>query len=64
MIQMKINNHQVLIKQAMDATRSINNMEDKIAKEWYGCTYDELDYDDREGVTYEAYDRLGRRCDK
>lgn len=35
-------------------------MEYKIAKEWYGCKWDELDYYDKEGVTYEAYDRLNK----
>mgnify|MGYP003460099372 FL=1 len=45
-------------KQALQATNRINAMEDKVAKEWYGCTWDELDYDDKELCTYEAYDRL------
>lgn len=45
-------------KQALQATNRINAMEDKVAKEWYGCTWNELDYDERELVTYEAYDRL------
>lgn len=53
-----------LLKQAMEqsmkATNRINAMEDKIAREWYGCKWDELDYDDRESVTYEAYDRLNK----
>ena len=48
------------MKQAMNATNRINAMEDKIAKELYGCKWDELDYDDRESVTYEAYDRLNK----
>ena len=46
------------VKMAQEATNRINAMEDKVAKEWYGCTWDKLDYDDRELCTYEAYDRL------
>ena len=46
------------VKIAREATNRINAMEDKVAKELYGCTWDELDYDDRESCTYEAYDRL------
>ena len=53
---MKDNN--VYSKMAQEATNRINAMEDKVAKEWYGCTWDKLDYDDRELCTYEAYDRL------
>lgn len=49
-----------LLKQAMNVTNRINAMEDKIAKEWYGCSWDELEYDDKELVTYEAYDRLNK----
>lgn len=51
-------NNPDLMKQAMNSTRRINSMEDKIAMEWYGCKWDDLDYDDRELVTLEAYDRL------
>lgn len=43
---------------AHEETNRINAMEDRVAKEWYGCTWDELDYDDKELCTYEAYDRL------
>ena len=53
---MKDNN--VYSKMAQEATNRINAMEDKVAKEWYGCTWDELDYDDKELCTQEAYDRL------
>ena len=53
---MKDNN--VYLEMAKEATNRINAMEDKVAKEWYGCTWDELDYDDKELCTYEAYDRL------
>ena len=42
---MKDNN--VYLKMAKEATNRINAMEDKVAKEWYGCTWDELDYDDK-----------------
>ena len=45
-------------KMAQEATNRINAMENKVAREWYGCTWDELDYDERTEVTYEAYDRL------
>ena len=54
-------NNDVYVKMAQEATNRINRinaMEDKVAKEWYGCTWDELDYDDKELCTYEAYDRL------
>ena len=47
-----------LIRQSIKSTKRINAIEDKIAKEWYGCKWDELDYDDKEIVTNEAYDRL------
>ena len=40
------------------STKRINAMEDKIAREWYGCSWNELEYDDKELVTNEAYDRL------
>ena len=53
---MKDNN--VYLKMAQEATNRLNAMGDKVAKEWYGCTFDELDYDDKELCTYEAYDRL------
>ena len=53
---MKDNN--VYSKMAQEATNRINAMEDKVAKELYGCTWDELDEDERTEVTYEAYDRL------
>ena len=46
------------VKMAQKATNRINAMEDKVAKELYGCTWDELDEDERTEVTYEAYDRL------
>ena len=53
---MKDNN--VYSKMAQEATNRINAMEDKVAKELYGCTWYELDEDGRTEVTYEAYDRL------
>lgn len=49
-----------LMQIAMEEMQRQNSMEDKIAKEWYGCTWDELDYDDKELVTHEALDRLER----
>ena len=49
-----------MLKQAIRATKKINAMEDSIAKEWFGCLYEELDYDEKELVTYEAYDRLNK----
>lgn len=51
-------NYDEYMRIAQEETNRINAMEDKVAKEWYGCTWNELDYDDRELVTYEAYDRL------
>ena len=45
-------------KQTLQVTNRINAMEDKVAKEWYGCIWNELDYDEKELVTYEAYNRL------
>lgn len=45
-------------KIAMQQTKRQNNLEEQIAIEWYGCSYDELDYDDRELVTFEAADRM------
>ena len=51
-------NNDYYVKVAQEETNRINAMEDKVAKEWYGCTLDELDYDDKELCTYEAYDRL------
>ena len=47
-----------LFRQSMESTKRINAMEDKIAKEWYGCSWNELEYDVKELVTNEAYDRL------
>ena len=51
-------NYDEYMRIAQEETNRINAMEDKVAKEWYGCTGDELDYDDKELCTYEAYDRL------
>ena len=51
-------NNDSYLKIAQEATNRINAMEDKVAKELYGCTWDELDEDERTEVTYEAYDRL------
>ena len=42
----------------MEKTKLQNSMEDKLAKEWYGCTWEELDYDDKELVTCEVLDRM------
>ena len=53
---MKDNN--VYSKMAKEETNRINDIENKIAKELYGCKWDELDEDERTEVTYEAYDRL------
>ena len=53
-----MNNNDCYAKMAKEATNRINAMEDKVAKELYGCTWDELDEDERTEVTYEAYDRL------
>lgn len=50
-----------LINQALKSTSKQNALEDKIAMEWYGCSFDELDYDDKELVTWEAVDRKGGR---
>lgn len=47
-----------LLNQSLRSTRSINEMEQLIAKEEFGCSYEELSYDDKEYVTYEAYDRM------
>ena len=55
---MKIMNDEALITKATIASNRINAMENKIAMEWYGCKWDDLDYDDRDLVTCEAYDRL------
>ena len=49
-----------MLKQAIRTTKKINAIEDSIAKEWFGCLYEELDYDEKELVTYEAYDRLNK----
>ena len=53
---MKLNKGMLEI--AMANTKKQNSLEDKIAMEWYGCTWDELDYDDKELVTNEAMDRM------
>ena len=51
-------NYDEYMRIAQEETNRINAMEDKVAKELYGCTWDKLDYDDKELCTYEAYDRL------
>ena len=33
-------------------------MEEKIARDWYGCSYDELDEDERGEVTFEVAERM------
>lgn len=50
-----------LFKEAVKVVNRRNVLEDKIAYEWYGCLYDELDYDDKELVEWEARDRLEQR---
>ena len=42
----------------MNQTKRQNSLEDEIAKEWYGCLFEELDYDEKELVQYEAIDRM------
>ena len=37
----------------------MNDTENEIAIEWYGVPFDELDYDEKELVTFEMQDRLG-----
>ena len=49
-----------MLKQAIRTTKKVNGMEDSIAEEWFGCLDEELDYDEKELVTYEAYDRLNK----
>lgn len=49
-----------LLNQALRSTENQNALENEIAMEWYGCSFDELDYDDREEVTWEALDRLNK----
>lgn len=39
--------------------KEMNDLEDKIALERFGVTYEELDYDDKELVTWEMQDFLG-----
>ena len=51
-------NNDYYVKAAQEATNRINAMKDKVVKEWYVFTRDELDYDDKELCRYEAYDRL------
>ena len=53
-----------LIRQSIKSTKRINAMEDKIAKEWYGCSWNELEYDDKELATYEVYGRLNNKNNK
>lgn len=36
---------------------TIEQMEEKLAREWYGCSYDELNEDERGEVTFEAAER-------
>lgn len=43
---------------AKERTKAINKMEEKIARELFDCSFDELDYDDQEYVIYEVSDRL------
>ena len=47
-----------LLQMSIKSAKAQNQLEDKIAKEWYGCTFDELSEDDKELVVYEAADRL------
>lgn len=47
-----------LLRIAQANTEKINKLEDEIAQEWFGCSYDELDEDDRAEVSYEAHDRM------
>lgn len=43
---------------AMAQTKKQNNLEEKIAKEWYDKSYDRLEEDERIEVGYEAIDRM------
>ena len=43
---------------AMEQTKKQNDLEEQIAQEWFGKSFEELDYDDKEMVSYEAIDRM------
>ncbi|MDE6231930.1 MAG: hypothetical protein K2M60_01080 [Lachnospiraceae bacterium] len=47
-----------MLKEALRAAEEQNNLEEQIAHELYGCSFNELDYDDQEEVMYEASDRM------
>lgn len=47
-----------MMRHALETTEKRNSLEDKIALEWFGCTYDELDYDDKDLVECEALERM------
>lgn len=43
---------------ADDYCRKFAKIEEKIAREIYGCPYSELDEDERAEVSFEAHDRM------
>lgn len=47
-----------MVEISIEKTKKQNSLEDEIAMELFGCTWDELEYDDKELVTYEAMSRL------
>ena len=46
-------------KQAMKLTKTQNDLEDKLALEEYGVKWDELEYDEKEEITFKALEILG-----
>lgn len=44
---------------AKKRSNKLNEMEDKLAMEWYGCKFEELDEDERGEISFEVHDMLG-----
>lgn len=49
----------VYVKIASDYCKKMARLEDELAKEIFGCKYEELDEDERAEITFEAHDRMG-----
>ena len=49
-----------LLHAVLREVKKQNDLEDQIAHQLYGCSYNELDYDQQEEVTNEVQDRIDR----
>lgn len=47
-----------LLKEIRSNVNKRNNLEERLSYEMFGCSFNELDYDEKEEVIFEAEDRI------